>query len=881
MKNKTFFLTISVAISVLSVLTGAHIIPGTGLAGVILAFLAIFAIPGAYITLLCSGSLPLTVDGVCRVFFTGIIYATFMVSLGFIPGVGYAFISVASGVISVLLALLYHLHFENRRNNERKVMSGRFRREDELSTKEQRTMLSIIIVMLALCFIFFESTGELGLSSDALDHVSFIRRSIESDTILPSDSFYKEGDGAGVDPRKGLWDPVLSLWAFQADSAPEYLWSMVPSFFAFFALITFWFYTKELLGTIRLTLFASVLFLIFMEGSGVIWLTKIAYSKNISTVLLWGTAGYIVRYMRMQERRDFIMASFLVVVGIAYHVVFGYLFFSLAAAFFIYVALIPCGRRWFQGFKVIVPVLTGAAAAALVIRVSFFPGVYNMIHTHRQGLLLIGERFLTVDPVELLNRMGLVFFFIIVTSPIVFFRPEKKGLPILTGVLFLFPVLTVINPFTATLAEGKLGYLFYRMIYAAPAMSMLALILTYLGRLFVSGRLSVKKRYGAGGTIAARTVSLLTIIIFIALPLRFAFSGTVAETGNILKRDSKISMKSGKALKDLTEGLPAGSVVMADPATSYLLSAYTDLFVVVTLGQHGSPSDPEGLKRIEVIRDQFDPALPVWRNLEWLKKKKVEYLIIGRYQSETADFFKTVPLQNIPMMLELVEESGPVFSGIGEEEGYILFKLNIDEMENLRISDSERREISVLECEEPESIRRLSGDEYEWEGIRLVSVDFEKTVLLPGDTLSGSFCWNLPDTIEFGLPYEWTMRIDTEFPKGGFFMPWYGKQYRRIIERRNNTFYRFTANGRIRSGTVTPERWQSGVDIREDFDLVLPDSIAFGGFEVRIAVQRAAYLPNRRISDYLRNNDSLSGPVIGIIQIGKRTRMDNSLLSQM
>ena len=148
---------------------------------------------------------------------------------------------------------------------------------------------------------------------------------------------------------------------------------------------------------------------------------------------------------------------------------------------------------------------------------------------------------------------------------------------------------------------------------------------------------------------------------------------------------------------------------------------------------------------------------------------------------------------------------------------------------------------------------------------------------MPGDTVSGSFCWNISDTLEFGLPCEWTMRIDTEFPKGDFFRPWYDKQYRRIIERRNGSFYRHTVTGRIRSGTISPEKWKIGVDVREDFSFILPEDMAYGEFDVKMIVNRATYLPNRRLSDYLRNNDSLSGPVVGRILIGKGKREENAL----
>jgi len=412
LKNKALFLTISISILVLSALTGAQILPGPMILGVILAFLSIFVIPGTYLTLILSGPFPMTVESVCRIFFTGIFYATFMVSLGFIPGVGYGEISLGATSIAAVLVLYYHLHLVHDDRIKDKYLIDFFKEKEELSGREKRAMFGIVIVMAVLCFVFFDQCGELGVSTDAPDHISFIGRSISSDTILPSDSFYREGDGTGFDPRKGMWHPVLALWTFQACSTPDYLWSMVPSFFAFFALVTFWFYSKELLGSIRLALLASILFILFMRGNGVSWLTKIAYSKNISIVLLWATTGYIIRYMRLMAKRDLIISSLLVITGILFHLAFGYLMFGLLISLIIYAVILPAGRRWFDGFRIIAPVLTIITVVFFLARVSLVPELYNLIHTHKQGLLFLGDKFLAVDPVELLGKMGLVFFFI-------------------------------------------------------------------------------------------------------------------------------------------------------------------------------------------------------------------------------------------------------------------------------------------------------------------------------------------------------------------------------------------------------------------------------------------------------------------------------------
>ncbi len=857
----------SISLIILSFLVGARIIPGPAPVGLILAFLSLFVLPGIYITLIRSGSVPLTVEGVCRVFFSGIIYATFIVTLGFLPGTGYAGISTACSAVTVVLILYYHMHI--RRNDEKVNQRIRpyFVEDTGLSAREKRAMLAIILVMMILCFVFFDQSGELGISTDAPDHISFIRRSIESGTILPDDSFFREGDGTGFDPRKGLWHPVLSLWAYQADAAPDDLWSMIPSFLAFFALAVFWFYSKELLGTIRLTLLASILFVLFMRGNGIAWLTRIGYSKNLAIVMMWGTTGYLIRYLRLKERRDLILSVFLVVTGIAYHIVFAYLMFGILGSFFIYGVILPAGRRWMRGFRVIVPVLAGVTAAAVIARISMVQGEYNIIHTHRQGLLLLGEKFLTVDPIELMSQMGLVFFFILIASPLVFFIREKKGLPLLAGVLFLVPVLAVINPLTATPLESHLGYLFYRLVYAAPSTGLLALIIYYLCRLIIMGTVSGEKRSWKARTVAARVLSLLLIFLFAALPLRFAISGIMSETEKILLTDPESSLERGDILCELTRELPEGSVVISDPATSYLLSAYTDCFAVVTLGQHGSPCDGEALERISAVRNLFDPALPLSESAAWLMEKDIRYLVVDTGGETMVDFFEAVPAEIVPAFLEKISRYPGLFVRKGERERYILFQLNIrflDEMKNDvgEVKSEARKECCIF----GEGMNRFEKAA-EWEGIRFVSLVLEEREVVAGDTVRGIFCWNAGESYKPGLPCSWNLRLDRDYPQGGLYRPWYDKQYRRIVERKKGTFYRYTAGGMIRSGSTMPERWGTGEDSGQRLFFVLPDNIAPGRYDLGLIVRRETYLPNRMIKDYLRNRDSLSGTLIGRIDI--------------
>jgi hypothetical protein len=69
------------------------------------------------------------------------------------------------------------------------------------------------------------------------------------------------------------------------------------------------------------------------------------------------------------------------------------------------------------------------------------------------------------------------------------------------------------------------------------------------------------------------------------------------------------------------------------------------------------------------------------------------------------------------------------------------------------------------------------------------------------------------------------------------------------------------------SGVTYPEQWEIGTLVRQDFTLPLPIPMATGVYRVKIAVKRAAYIPNRTIRDYFINEDSLDGTPVAEIRI--------------
>jgi hypothetical protein len=84
--------------------------------------------------------------------------------------------------------------------------------------------------------------------------------------------------------------------------------------------------------------------------------------------------------------------------------------------------------------------------------------------------------------------------------------------------------------------------------------------------------------------------------------VRPALDATAADA----RRQSRPSMASSAIVRAVAS-LPDNSVVLSDPATSYLLSAFTTHRFVALFEQHANPLDPLAFDRLEAARAGTSP----------------------------------------------------------------------------------------------------------------------------------------------------------------------------------------------------------------------------------------------------------------------------------
>lgn len=856
MRARTVFLVFSTIAICASVLVGAGVLALPPTVGVCLAFYALFVVPGIAIDCLIFHSRGGPLEAVCRISMAGIVFASLVVCLGFIPGLSYRVMSPVAGACAIAL-LFAGLAAPAMR--ERHAVSVDERGAAGSMGRFGGRELAAVLVLFAACFFLFYKSGDLGWSTDSLDHVSYLRRSVETGAIFPRDSFYREGDGVSFDIRKGLWHPVLSLWAFQSRTAPDVLWRLIPTLFSFTALSSFLFFGVELLGSAPYALAGLLFMLLFCGGEGAQWLTKLGYGRSAMQVLFWANGAFLLRYFRLRDARYLAAVFFVSAAACAFHVVFAMLAAVFLFGVLLYVLFSREGRLWRGAFLRSVVVEAAALAIPLAVRARAMGAPLNEIHTHRQAMLLFSRGLAMVDPAEIIAREGVVFFFALAMLPFFFLiaRPQRRTL---VFTLTIVPILLVVNPFIAPILERRFGYLHYRLLDAAPLMFFLVLAAGGLAALIFRGG-----RLWSLSVMLRRLAAALIIAIFIWYPLRFSASQLAASVEGIVHARAETESRLQTGIEELARRIPVHSVVVSDPLTSYLVSAYTDNFVVAVPGQHGSPTDTMALERIEVVRDIMSPVSPLSASAPWLRRWGAGYLLLNTELPGPSDFFASVRPEELPLAAEKFRSCPRALQMISAAEGLVLYVVLRDslgpEADSCTVPMARPLPCDTSDAGAPIGLEAGCGVFLDRLAIRSSSV-------AAGDTLEGHFCWRATEKIAFGLPIALTIRIETGFPKGRCYRDWYGKQYRRHLERSAGVFYRHTWSELLVDGLALPDQWEPGRLVRQDFALAVPEWMAPGRYEFRVKISRTPYLPNRTVADYLSNDDSFEGTRAGTITVG-------------
>lgn len=726
--------------------------------------------------------------------------------------------------------------------------------------------LPLMVVLLAAVLVAWHA-GVIGTYityySDSPDHIGTIRRMIESHEAFPVDAFFRNAGESGADPRKGLWHPQVALIALLAGVDPYDAWRNLSACLSPLFVLNAAAFGFLLAGRAGAAV-AAVAFTLTYGGSlAAAPIRETVYSTKLADQLALATLTAVLADLRHRT-----VWSRLTAVGIGWAAVATHLFASIQFAVVFLalgVAMLLRDRSWSERVRrLTVTVVTVALPCIpfLLFRAMHSYGPQNVIHTEPQGLLfLMGDHRITSIGV-LWEWTGILWVLFPVSWWFLwrFGRDNEAALTLLSTSLAV--ALIIFNPAAVAVLEPRIGYLLMRFVWMLPVFGLLTWLVVSLS-MAVREAGSIRRVYAAGG---------LLIVTIIALPAVRDSVAAVASPESILERNRQDSpLRWRDALDWMRLELPRGSVVLADPATSYSIPMMTGHYVATLVDQHSSPNDPHALTRILDVRDALDPFGDWDRMRDVVQRYDVTHIALnGRFVSPP-HFDYWAPSQEWYWEGRRRLDAHPdAFVPRFDRSDFVVYEVRRSALDSLEENGQPRPFVLQTPAAARDPVRI---------GESLPLIDafrLNRDAAAAGDSATMVIDWRVREPLPAGS-YSIYVRFDRPLPDGISFPGWISKPARKVLERVRGERYRFRIDRLPTGGQYGVDLWRPSEVVRDSFAFRVPADAAPGEYSVRVQMLREPHYPNYRLSDYFFDDDYYAGPIVGrfeVLSSGTRDRGD-------
>jgi len=751
--------------------------------------------------------------------------------------------------------------------------------------------------------------GPLNYLFDSLDHITGIRRSLLSDQILPTDVFYRGGDGAGWDPRKGFLHPLHAVVCLAGGVDPLHLWRVLPAVLAPGVLLA----VSRFLGVWTTSasgrrdgwrpVAALLLWVVAGSGAGALRITKSGYPNHVAYPLAFFAAGLLLLELVGTPRRARrVGIALLGFAGTLIHLVAGALCL-LSAGFVVLAALLGPRAERREGMRR--AVLAGTAAAvgvlpALFLRLAVQGEVLSTLHTHPQGLLMLGRGLLLISPFYIYDQAGVLAVLALPLLPLALASvPPDRRLAL--GIFTAVPWICLITPLFTPLYHA-LGYLVGRFLLVAPAAAVVVLAAEAAWRRLRAPRRPLGWLYAA------------TVLLALALFLGDAFRdtpGAVRQAARQARGEDTPHSFAGAlaAIPRLAPGRAVPPVVLADPFTSYAISACTGAHVVATLNQHSPPTDARWRSRRE---DQKEMMLGTWgeaRVDSLLAAHGVDVIFantalpvpLREYGTEVdsawigqalrrleADPERFPPLYRGPDGLVCLVRGASDAAGrrgSARPDGGAGALPGTDEradpgqdLPDVRpaaavgppgaFPDGSAAPPAAAVSGAPGSdTLAVAPGPFRYHGIEAIGVTLPARPISRPRLVRIPLAWRRYAEVDTDLPLRAHLRISTEVPRHWFYREAWSKPARHVAQRLDGQVYRLRTGVPPLRGARDLARLPLGVAFPDTLAIMVPPWAAPGEWKVTLAVLEDPYIPNLRLDDLLHDRDSYEGEIVGRLTV--------------
>ncbi len=704
----------------------------------------------------------------------------------------------------------------------------------------RRVMAGALVVM-ALAAIAVLARPTLAPNEDALDHIGYLRRAVDFDSMRPDGVLAWPEDAPAAlpgDPRKGSLHSLLASITVLAGSDPATTWVWFPVVMFPAAVLAFAAFAATFVGGGGMLAACIVLFA--LSYGGTVWqlAPTSAYGQNLAATWYWVMAALAVRAAtgRLSRAGAALLTlvgagGTLVHLGVAAH---GFVL-ACTLALFGGMAMLPRAAR--TRVALLVAASCGAAAVA---RLAGERGAANEIHTHVQGMMTVGKGWMVASPMEVLREHGLVFLGgILLVGLLVPARRSDRRAP-LTLAFSILPLALAFVPWLATPFFARASYMVLRVLLNAPVVPALVLVVVW------------SVRSARRGSALRRVVTAIAIawwaLVFLAPSVR-AFA---ADAGRVRRPPARAGL-CPTALAEWARRLPPGSTILSDPATSYELSACTTHRFVALYEQHANPYDPYALDRLRAVRDALSPFAIGSAAPAACRRYAVDYVVVSRGAGEgpTGVLSYWLPALFEPAVAR-IESMPACFLRVLADGDAVAFRFQPDGIAPQPALGPAPPvafgPVDALPCDVP-----VPGDVFS-----LTGVSVSPPRVLPGDSVVVTIGYRRDEPCAFGFPFVIHLRFDHTSVPARRGVP--GEKYlRRARERWSGSFVRFRADVRPGHGVFEPDVWPMGTALCERFVVAVPGATRPGTYRVEVKVERESLLPNFHLDDLLFNRDHYSG----------------------
>ena len=693
--------------------------------------------------------------------------------------------------------------------------------------------------------------------TDSPDHIGTIRRMLATGDAFPTDVFFRDAGPMGVDPRKGLWHPVVALLCRVAGVDPWPAWrllgALVAPLFVLNAAAFAW-----LLGGPRTAAVGAWALLLTYGGSlSTVALREAGLATKLADQLAIATAAAVLADLGKRTWRSRIVAVALAFGAVATHVFAALQFATVFGALAIGLLLRDRGARpEFSRLSWTAAALGAASLPYLLWRTlgAYAPG--NVIHLEPQGLLFLSQGVFMINPGNFWEWLawGALLF------PLSWWAWGRECgrtplLYLLTTSLAVFAIM-LFPPLTMAL-QPSLGYLLMRFVWVLPLFAAVTFAVDAVAGTLARGS-AAARLVGAAGAVGLALVLLSPVsdaVLVFADPAAHA-GGREAISGLALIREPLVWMDAH---------LPEGTVVLSDPATSYAIPMATRHWVATLVDQHSSPNDTLALRRILQSRDALDPHGAWERTREIVAERGVTAIALNdRFpQPPRLDYWAPERGWFRAERARLDAES-LAFRRVYDTGDFVVYRIEPAAFANLAGGRTPRPYVTLPDSAPARPTVAMG------EGLPdLAAFTLSGAEARPGDTLMAVCTWIAPRPLAAGA-YKVALRFDRAMP-GDFRAPaWLAKPARKLYESRTGERYRFRIDHLPVNGAYGPDLWRADERVADSVTVAVPADVAPGDYEVQVRIRREPHYANFRLADFFFDRDYYSGVPVGTLRVAAR-----------